>query len=1114
MAEEFLNDLQNALEETSCTPALTCGKCKDEFSWEKPAKLLPCLHSFCEPCLKQNDQQPNLLEEKKDENTEEEKSEAPTEKNDMQPGTSESSSLSFLVGDELTEKDANEPCQTETERPLILENNIEPKDLQEGQPGEVSSSSTFDGTDGKSSFDGKSAFDDGKSTVDDGNSTFDGKLRCPECQLEYTEDKILQNPFVSVVKKFEPKIEDGAPTEDKKDICTSCDENEVATSFCVQCEEWLCDPCVGAHKRVKLTKDHTVTIRSEMNDVKEKMVIDTKPKQMYCEVHQLETLKLFCLTCEKLTCRDCQLEDHKDHNYQYIEKTVDGQKKILIDGIDNLKEKLQKHQEMAEQILSKEKDIKRQQVEVFNEVRRVADLITNELISWCKKLLNFLQGVCHGRIKDLTFKKKEIDTYGTKAKHIIEFVESALSSGDDLALLYTKSIMSKNISQLNDQEINFSKTLLDLNIQYENDAVFLTKNVSKMGFINVNGKSYPHQEESKTAQSLASRELVKAKIPSLPQPVSTEGQTVTNPVQSMTNAELLNTISKDNFQQHIIELLSREPLATREKYRALPPEKKRQFLENLLQSHKQLHLQQQQQQQQPAPSNQPVQQQQQQGFNPLGVSGPPQRQQAFSSDSGALQELYRQTQRMPAPPQAGFMNQNPFQRQQQIQQQQLQQQQLRQQQQQQQLARQRMMMQQQIRQQQLNQNTNAPFLTSPFGQPQSNSNFQSWRGAPASMPMNTNSKVIPANQLPSTGKYDFIDPLNLRGGSGEPTRVKQEPRDNPSCQFSGKATQQSPQPSNHGQPQAPAVPSSTSSSPSSTLRSPAHTPSPGHIDGGHMGNRSTASPAVLPDINIMDSDRSMAMTGLMHPNGHIISPYNLMPRHDPNDPSEDYCGVCHNGGDLLCCDRCPKVFHLNCHCPVISSNLSPSETWTCTMCTPDEELIIREPIPREFELTSTGKRKAPNGLVDREIRVCERILLELFCKEVSTVFHEPVSKSIPNYYKIITHPMDFGTIKCKLRRGHFAHYNSIEEYIRDVKLVFRNCMKFNDPISDVYGIGIQMNSFFETLVAHFLPCYLHCLTRSVSPDQMSDPGMDGPSRIKKRRSPAPDSTRDSSTPPI
>ncbi|KAG6931830.1 tripartite motif-containing 24, partial [Chelydra serpentina] len=34
-----------------------------------------------------------------------------------------------------------------------------------------------------------------------------------------------------------------------------------------------------------------------------------------------------------------------------------------------------------------------------------------------------------------------------------------------------------------------------------------------------------------------------------------------------------------------------------------------------------------------------------------------------------------------------------------------------------------------------------------------------------------------------------------------------------------------------------------------------------------------------------------------------------------DDPNEDWCAVCQNGGELLCCEKCPKVFHLSCHVP-------------------------------------------------------------------------------------------------------------------------------------------------------------------------------------------------------
>lgn len=40
--------------------------------------------------------------------------------------------------------------------------------------------------------------------------------------------------------------------------CSSCDEENPATSHCLDCQEYLCDNCVRAHQRVRLTKDHFI----------------------------------------------------------------------------------------------------------------------------------------------------------------------------------------------------------------------------------------------------------------------------------------------------------------------------------------------------------------------------------------------------------------------------------------------------------------------------------------------------------------------------------------------------------------------------------------------------------------------------------------------------------------------------------------------------------------------------------------------------------------------------------------------------------------------------------------------------------------------------------------
>jgi len=88
------------------------------------------------------------------------------------------------------------------------------------------------------------------------------------------------------------------------------------------------------------------------------------------------------------------------------------------------------------------------------------------------------------------------------------------------------------------------------------------------------------------------------------------------------------------------------------------------------------------------------------------------------------------------------------------------------------------------------------------------------------------------------------------------------------------------------------------------------------------------------------------------------------------DPNEDYCAVCHNGGDLLCCDKCPRVYHLPCHVPTIASFPSDNSTWMCTLCgTDDDSLCLEAPDVRP-ELSVGKRRSASTGLTDRELKVC------------------------------------------------------------------------------------------------------------------------------------------------
>ena len=96
-------------------------------------------------------------------------------------------------------------------------------------------------------------------------------------------------------------------------------------------------------------------------------------------------------------------------------------------------------------------------------------------------------------------------------------------------------------------------------------------------------------------------------------------------------------------------------------------------------------------------------------------------------------------------------------------------------------------------------------------------------------------------------------------------------------------------------------------------------------------------------------------------------------------------------------------------------------------------------------------------------RAARRMMTGIMKHPKAFIFNEevdPVKLNIPDYFNIITNPMDFGTIEKKLK----AHeYLSMQQFLQDVELVFQNAFHYNGMESSVASITKEIQDEYNKL---------------------------------------------------
>lgn len=286
------------------------------------------------------------------------------------------------------------------------------------------------------------------------------EVQCPECRekFEASNNDLIGFPVDSARKHVVDCYR--IQKKNEKYLCDECrtsSTEELATSRCKECDEFLCEKCTDAHQRTKLTRRHQLVSSEKL---KNSTLEDFHNKQTCAvEGHEGQPFSFYCTSkdCARPVCSVCVVKNHQQNGGHEVRDINDVyvENKRLVEG----------------QLL----DIKHRRTSADEEIKHIEDDIQNLYLkesavdeeieaqfSTCIKILEKRKGEVKEKLASVSQEKKK-DLEGrldhlTKQKGQLEqackFTDDLLQYSNAAEFLVMKDQVLNRMAQLKNQPVD------------------------------------------------------------------------------------------------------------------------------------------------------------------------------------------------------------------------------------------------------------------------------------------------------------------------------------------------------------------------------------------------------------------------------------------------------------------------------------------------------------------------------------------------------------------------------------------------------------------------------------------------------------------------------------
>ncbi|XP_073078955.1 E3 ubiquitin-protein ligase TRIM71 [Manis javanica] len=248
--------------------------------------------------------------------------------------------------------------------------------------------------------------------------------------------------------------------------CSSCDEGNAASSRCLDCQEHLCDNCVRAHQRVRLTKDHYIergppgpaaaaAAAAQQLGLGQPFsgapfsILSVFPERLgFCQHHDDEVLHLYCDTCSVPICRECTVGRHGGHSFIYLQEALQDSRALTIQLLADAQQGRQAIQLSIEQAQTVAEQVEMKAKVVQSEVKAVTARHKKALEERECELLWKVEKIRQVKAKSLYLQVEKLRQNLNKLESTVSAVQQVLEEGRALDVLLARDRMLAQVQEL------------------------------------------------------------------------------------------------------------------------------------------------------------------------------------------------------------------------------------------------------------------------------------------------------------------------------------------------------------------------------------------------------------------------------------------------------------------------------------------------------------------------------------------------------------------------------------------------------------------------------------------------------------------------------------------